>query len=101
MVCQFARSACSPGGNWNEANCGSARPCSKFAEPVVGDARMPLARLCSAVGSELISCDSCVPTPEPLAAPACETAAACIGTAAIVVVCGGSGDGVRCGGDAS
>ncbi len=61
MVFQFVRSAWSPGGNVAEPNCGNESPDKRFPDAVVGDSVRPVARFCSAVGSELISWVNCVP----------------------------------------
>ena len=99
-VFQFARSVPRPAGHEDVdgrlTNCGRASPDNRFVDPVVGELRRPLPRLCSAVGSELISWDSCVPMFKPLKLLACETAAACVGAVAVLVVCGGSVNGVSC-----
>src|SRR5580693_1940514 len=53
---QFTRSAWSPAGSDVKlVNCGTWSPANRFPVAVVGDCRMPFARLCSAVGSELMS----------------------------------------------
>jgi len=62
IVFQLVRSVWSPAGNDVKLNrFGKSSPCRRFPAAVVGDCRMPFARLCSAVGSEVISWDSCAP----------------------------------------
>src|SRR5689334_9295489 len=95
-VFQFARSVASPGGSAPDVNCGNARPDNRFDDPVVGDAARFVARLCSAVGTELISWESCVAMSELAALPACVTAADCAAAADGFVVCGGSVNVVNC-----
>jgi hypothetical protein len=97
MVFQFVRSVSSAGGSDAEAKFGNESPDSKFVDPVVGDSTRPVARFCSAVGSELINWDSCVPifdAPEVLVAWV--AAADCTAVPAVFVVGGGSLNGVSC-----
>src|ERR1700727_3166691 len=95
MVFQFVRSVVSPGGKVAVVSCGSASPDNKFVD-VVGDSARPVARFCSAVGSELMNWVSSVPmfdAPEVLAWVA---AADCAVVPAVLVVGGGSVNGVSC-----
>src|ERR1700735_1736865 len=91
MVFQFVRSVSSAGGSVKDVSCGSARPDNKFADPVVGDCRRPLARFCNAVGRELMNWAISVPMFE---VPAWAAAADCCSVPAGLVVCGGSANGV-------
>ena len=88
---QLVKSAWSPAGNvTEEVSCGKSSPDNRFPDAVVGDSRIPVARLCSAVGSELMKFDSSVPIEQP---PASRWRWL---TAAALVVCGGSVNGVSC-----
>src|ERR1700684_380971 len=96
MVFQFVRSVVSTGGRDTEANCGNESPDNRFPDAVVGDSVRPVARFCSAVGSELMNWVSSVPmfdAPEVLAWVA---AADCAVVPAVLVVGGGSVNGVSC-----
>ena len=96
MVFQFVRSVSSAGGNVAVVSCGSESPDNKFPDAVVGDCSRPFARFCNAVGSELMNCVSSVPmldAPEVLAWVA---AADCAAVPAVLVVGGGSVNGVSC-----
>src|SRR5580693_1935616 len=95
MVFQFVRSVSSPGGSDAESNCGKDSPDNKFVD-VVGDSSRPFARFCSAVGSESMNWVSSVPMFDAVEVLAWVAAAACIGSAAALVVWGGSVKGVSC-----
>src|ERR1700727_2419920 len=94
MVFQFVRSVESPGGNVNENNCGKDSPDNKFPDAVVGDCRRPFARFCNAVGRELMNWVISVPMLDAPEVPACAAAADCCAVPAVLVVCGGSANGV-------
>src|ERR1700733_8071302 len=93
MVFQFVRSVESPGGNVAENNCGSESPDNKFPD-VVGDCRRPLARFCKAVGRELMNWVISLPMLDAPEVPACAAAADCCAVPAVLVVGGGSVNGV-------
>ena len=87
MVFQFVRSVSSPGGSDAESNCGKDSPDNKFVDPVVGEPSRPVARFCSAVGSEPMNWVSSVPRFDALEVwVAWLTAAACSGSADGLVV---------------
>src|SRR5271165_5327884 len=97
MVFQFVRSVSSAAGNVSDVNCGNERPDNKFVDPMVGESRRPFARFCSAAGSESMNWVSSVLMFDAPEVPvAWLTAAACSGSAAALVVCGGSVNGVSC-----
>src|SRR5271170_1520764 len=97
MVLKFVRSVSSPGGRDAEVNCGNESPDSKFVDPVVGDSVRPVARFCSAVGSELMNWASWEPMFDALEVLVVwATAADCAAVPAVLVVCGGSVNGVSC-----
>src|ERR1700749_1465952 len=96
MVFQFVRSVSSAGGNVSDVNCGNESPEKKFVD-VVGESSRPFARFCSAVGSESMNWVSSVPMFDAVEVlVAWLAAAACMGSAAGLVVCGGSVKGVNC-----
>jgi len=97
MVFQFVRSVSSPEGNDSGVNCGKESPDNKFVDPVAGESSRPVARFCSAVGSESMNWVSSVPRFDALEVlVAWLTAAACSGSADGLVVWGGSVKGVSC-----
>lgn len=96
IVFQLARSVESPGGNCRLNSVGNESPDNKFVDPVVGDSVMPVAKVCSAVGIEVISWDNCVALELAELLVAWVTAAACPAAPAGLVVCGGSVKGANC-----
>ena len=97
MVFQLFRSVWSPAGRDTEANCGNESPDNRFPDAVVGDSVRPVARFCSAVGSELMNWASCVPMFDALEVLVAWVAAAdCTAVPAVLVVGGGSVNGVSC-----
>src|ERR1700761_5452468 len=94
MVFQFVRSVESPGGNVAENTCGNDSPDNKFPDAVVGESSRPLARFCKAVGRELMNWVISVPMLDALEVPAGAPAADCCAVPAVLVVGGGSVNGV-------
>src|ERR1700733_10453607 len=94
MVFQFVRSVVSPGGRVAVVICGSASPDNKFPDAVVGDCRRPFARFCNAVGRELMNWVISLPMLDAPEVPACAAAADCCAVPAVLVVGGGSVNGV-------